>query len=289
MHIEKQERTRTLSPAGGEGARAAAAALARVTEKTRQMNMDELAGSLSCASVIRRPSNTNDVESGIEVDLSPMSSTSLVSESRIAGHDPARLPLELFSKVLGFLDADSLLSAELVSQDWNAAANSDHVWRHIFASEFVFPAEEAISKRECTPAGGLGLGTKQCPQHWKNMWVARKQLNQRWKDGHAAAIYLEGHSDSVYCAQFDERKIVTGSRDWTVRIWDAKTYECTHVLGLVKEAAASHSPIASRKVQGRQPFVSQVPKPGTPERIVNDERHSGSILCMQYEIGRAHV
>ena len=36
------------------------------------------------------------------------------------------------------------------------------------------------------------------------MWRARKALNQRWQKGRAAAIYLDGHSDSVYCVQFDE-------------------------------------------------------------------------------------
>lgn len=36
------------------------------------------------------------------------------------------------------------------------------------------------------------------------MWRARKALNRRWKNAYAAAIYLDGHSDNVYCVQFDE-------------------------------------------------------------------------------------
>jgi hypothetical protein len=52
--------------------------------------------------------------------------------------------------------------------------------------------------------GGLGLGKTGADQDWKSMWRARKALHQRWHDGHAAAIYLDGHSDSVYCVQFDE-------------------------------------------------------------------------------------
>lgn len=36
------------------------------------------------------------------------------------------------------------------------------------------------------------------------MAIVRRNLDQRWKDGKAAAIYLKGHTDTVYCVQFDE-------------------------------------------------------------------------------------
>lgn len=36
------------------------------------------------------------------------------------------------------------------------------------------------------------------------MLQARRELQSRWRDGKAAAMYLEGHTDSVYCVQFDE-------------------------------------------------------------------------------------
>ena len=49
-----------------------------------------------------------------------------------------------------------------------------------------------------------GLGKASPNQDWKKMWKARRALQQRWIDCHAAAVYLEGHTDSVYCVQFDE-------------------------------------------------------------------------------------
>ena len=36
------------------------------------------------------------------------------------------------------------------------------------------------------------------------MYFVRRALDERWKNGKAAAIYLQGHEDSVYCSQFDE-------------------------------------------------------------------------------------
>lgn len=40
--------------------------------------------------------------------------------------------------------------------------------------------------------------------NWKRMYQVRMDLDNRWKNGIATAKYLRGHSDSVYCVQFDE-------------------------------------------------------------------------------------
>lgn len=60
--------------------------------------------------------------------------------------------------------------------------------------------------------------------------------------GAVNAVYLEGHLDAVYCIQFDSTKIISGSRDRTIKIWDLATNACTHTL----------------------------------------EGHSGSVLCLQF-------
>ena len=119
------------------------------------------------------------------------------------------------------------------------------------------------------------------------MWRARKALEQRWRDGRAAAIYLEGHKDSVYCVQFDEDKILTGSRDRTVRIWNAKTYECTKVIGIPSRSAGSAvQPLpADTADRGHRPFArvfSPLSKV-TPALLSNNLYHTGSILCLQYD------
>ena len=117
------------------------------------------------------------------------------------------------------------------------------------------------------------------------MWRARKALHKRWLDGYAAAIYLEGHTDSVYCAQFDKEKIITGSRDRTVRIWDTHTYKCVKVLGVPSRASHNIQPLPSDAAAcGPRPFAKVYPR-----RFSIDRRdalpfhHTGSILCLQYD------
>jgi len=132
-----------------------------------------------------------------------------------------------------------------------------------------------------------GLGKVLARQDWKSMWRVRKALEQRWKDNHAAAIYLEGHKDSVYCVQFDEDKILTGSRDRTIRIWDARTYECVKVLGIPSRGTAFAVPplpayIADR---GHRPFTKLFsPRSSVePTGVSSPFFHTGSILCLQYD------
>lgn len=179
--------------------------------------------------------------------------------------------------IFSFLDAQSLLQAELISRDWYRIASSRHAWKQVYQAEF----KEASQ-------GWLSTLDRRIPGYnWKNMWKTCKALNQRWLDGYAAAIYLEGHTDSVYCVQFDKEKIVTGSRDRTVRIWDAHSYECVKVLGVPAQnrtAGAPPLPIDAPEF-GRRPFV----KVFSPHTIASSPpasmafTHSGSILCLQYD------
>jgi F-box and WD-40 domain protein 1/11 len=77
---------------------------------------------------------------------------------------------------------------------------------------------------------------------WYYWFKQRYQLEKRWNVGRVASHYLVGHIDSVYCLRFDESKIITGSRDKTIKIWDLQFYQCVSTL----------------------------------------EGHQGSVLCLQY-------
>nr|XP_054759889.1 F-box/WD repeat-containing protein 11-like [Lytechinus pictus] len=41
---------------------------------------------------------------------------------------------------------------------------------------------------------------------------------------------LTGHTGVVSCLQFNDRLLVTGSHDRTLRIWSMIDYECKHVI-----------------------------------------------------------
>lgn len=124
---------------------------------------------------------------------------------RILRIDPVDvLPEELVVQILSYLDAASLIEAEVVSRRWYESARSHHVWKHVFLKEFGYKHQSTSTQPAQLQVGGPGLGKIIPDQDWKTMWRARRALDQRWRDGYAAAIYLEGHTDCVYCVQFDE-------------------------------------------------------------------------------------
>ena len=92
------------------------------------------------------------------------------------------------------------MTCEAVSRSWLQACSSP-VWKRVFRGAYGRrPTSDTTSKVKQSS----GLGKSIPNQDWKKMYLTRRALDQRWKDGKAAAIYLQGHQDSVYCSQFDE-------------------------------------------------------------------------------------
>jgi F-box and WD-40 domain protein 1/11 len=108
--------------------------------------------------------------------------------------------------VLTNLDAASLATAERVSKLWREVASNPSVWRNVFLRRYE--PQVHVSPTPIT-MGGAGIGKsvngRPAPgQNWRTMYKVRKTVDRRWKAGTPSAIYLNGHTDSVYCCQFDE-------------------------------------------------------------------------------------
>ncbi|KAF9579508.1 hypothetical protein BGW38_004205, partial [Lunasporangiospora selenospora] len=68
--------------------------------------------------------------------------------------------------------------------------------------------------------------TNRAAINWKHLCKQRKRLEKNWNKGIHQAKDLPGHTEGIYCIQFDEHKIVSGSRDNTIKIWDLTTGRC---------------------------------------------------------------
>lgn len=73
--------------------------------------------------------------------------------------------------------------------------------------------------------------------NWKYLYQQRHLLDQRWRSGtfqvremSANAARQDAHTAGIYCIQFDDDKIVSGSRDHTVKVWDMHTGACIRTL-----------------------------------------------------------
>ncbi|GAA5924914.1 hypothetical protein JCM3775_006316 [Rhodotorula graminis] len=92
------------------------------------------------------------------------------------------------------------------------------------------PSTPGVSALPDTAEAALMYAAGLLALDWPRLYRDRWLLEQRWATGKPSWSWFEGHADSVYCVQFDERKVVSGSRDQTVRIWDLASGTTTATL-----------------------------------------------------------
>ncbi|KAI6778881.1 uncharacterized protein J7T54_000537 [Emericellopsis cladophorae] len=194
----------------------------------------------------------------------------------------ARLPTELAIHIFALLDASTLSKACLVASEWNDLIKNQHIWRDSCMRETT--GTYAMGRPIAVNAG-LGLPKNTPDKDWRMIYKVRMDLERHWREGKARPTYLTGHTDSIYCHQFDEHKIITGSRDRTIRVWDVHTHECRFIIGagefvrqqgvlLDQDGEPTHCATDS---DGKVASVSM------PQRLSYDMHHKASILCLQYD------
>jgi F-box and WD-40 domain protein 1/11 len=113
----------------------------------------------------------------------------------------SELPTELAIQVLALLDAPTLNTASRVCSGWSEVIKNQHIWRESFLREKTTAyATSGLVK----PGAGLGVPNVQPTNDWKEIYRVKTELDKRWKEGKARPVYLNGHTDSIYCLQFDE-------------------------------------------------------------------------------------
>ncbi|RYP37668.1 hypothetical protein DL767_002841 [Monosporascus sp. MG133] len=229
----------------------------------------------------------NDCESGIGIALTASESESAFTTSQdtsvVRIDFISQLPMELAIQVLAHLDATQLATASRVSKSWCELIQDQQIWRQSFMREKTVTYATTMPVQ---PGMGSGVPNIRPGNDWKKIYRARQELDQRWKIGRRArAVYLNGHLDSIYCLQFDENKIITGSRDKTIRIWDMHTLQCRLVIGppeVVNETSILFDP------NGKPLHFASLPdnermNPSVPVTVSFPTHHKASILCLQYD------
>lgn len=81
-------------------------------------------------------------------------------------------------------------------------------------------------------------------------------------------------------------KIITGSRDKTIRIWDMHTFECTLVIGcpaVINELEHMETQNQASPIHRADGFADSHVTVSRPEKASFPINHNASILCLQYD------
>ena len=74
-----------------------------------------------------------------------------------------------------------------------------------------------------TRYGGIPPRLAPLAFNWTQLYKSRAELDRRWACAEPRQTRILGHADSVYCLEFDARRLVTGSRDRTIKVWDLRS------------------------------------------------------------------
>ena len=147
------------------------------------------------------------------------------------------LPEQISSKILSYLDPLSLVNASLVCINWYTLIKSTWtVWKKLcFLPEWQLSCQantEQLEKYSININGQCPESDDQLAQKWKSIFVERFKLRRAWLKGRCHVRTFEGHSGGISCVQFDGSRIVSGSHDKTIRVWNIKTNSKWSVLTL---------------------------------------------------------
>ncbi|KAL3314622.1 hypothetical protein Ciccas_006750 [Cichlidogyrus casuarinus] len=161
-------------------------------------------------------------------------------------------------KILGYLDADSLTSADQVSSVWREVISSGQTWKLLIERKirsdsiwyqlirklglsfyFDIPVREAISLDETPQSPPVMLSAKliKDSDYYRSLYpkliILIDRIKRNWREGRVKIHRINCESElnkGVYCLQYDDDKIVSGLRDNTIKIWDRVTLECRNIL-----------------------------------------------------------
>ncbi|EEB05998.1 F-box protein Pof11 [Schizosaccharomyces japonicus yFS275] len=177
------------------------------------------------------------------------------------------LPVEICFHVFRLLGGRDLVNCARVSRSWKQYVDDPTLWKWLFerngwtlnrsvVSEFEewirirFSLNSSNSKSnldETLYSTYMGpRGTHFAPCHcyvradgsiclnWKYLYQQRLLLQRNWTNGNYVLTRIvcsnRLHMDSVYCVQFDDHFLFTGSRDKTIRVWELQARRLLYVL-----------------------------------------------------------
>ncbi|KAI9281587.1 WD40-repeat-containing domain protein [Sporodiniella umbellata] len=128
------------------------------------------------------------------------------------------LPVDIAYKILSYIDVTSLCHASAVNHAWKDLIDKAHeVWKFKLAENNFIPTLKELSDTSFTP--------------YKNMVRRHTIMRRNWRLNKHHKLLLEGHEDDlITCLQFDEEKVITGSDDHRIHLYDVNTGQLKNVM-----------------------------------------------------------
>lgn len=179
------------------------------------------------------------------------------------------LPEELILQIFAHLDYRDVLRATRVNKQWHRIATAPVLWRALYFKEGWNVNEDRVREFEqwaqsamrtmrvvTEPDGQLrrdileplpvpfelyhiapSNDVHSLKLHWQYLYRQHLILDKNWRIGNTTVYEIPTDQDrsnqrvqGIYCLQFDAKRVVSGSRDRHLRVWDIETRACIMCL-----------------------------------------------------------
>ncbi|KAH9363976.1 hypothetical protein HPB48_006976 [Haemaphysalis longicornis] len=129
--------------------------------------------------------------------------------------------------IFSYLDPVSLLRCASVCRAWRDLTRDPYLWQRLCALPQwrVSPATERKQLQLLRRLDGQ--------VDWRAVFCQRFRLRRNWLRGSCHVRTFHGHTQAVFCVQFDDTRIVSGSSDKTIKVWNMRTNSPWSVMTLV--------------------------------------------------------
>ncbi|KAJ3174909.1 hypothetical protein HDU87_006575 [Geranomyces variabilis] len=119
---------------------------------------------------------------------------------------------------------------------------------------------------------------------WKEIYAERLVVERNWRSGTFSRTELKGHTDSVMCLHYSECQglLVTGSYDYTIRVWNTDTMECIKVLTGHTRCVRGVQMDDTKIVSGSMDRTLRIWNLKTFQCIRVLEGHAAGVVCLHF-------
>ncbi|KAF6041358.1 hypothetical protein EB796_000312 [Bugula neritina] len=144
-------------------------------------------------------------------------------------------------KIFSYLDPVSLCQASRCCYSWHELSTDSYLWKSLSCRKpYLFSPSllnSLIIKYTKNDTGEIS---------WRKVFSEQYRISSNWRKGRCFIKEFSGHSEGVSCIQFDDERIVSGSFDTTIKVWNigsnsillaqtltghSKTVRCLHLSG----------------------------------------------------------
>lgn len=141
------------------------------------------------------------------------------------------LPRTLALNVLANLSPKDLMSCAQTCKAWRQLADDNLLWSQKCRNDRIEECPPAIKQKYLSKKRFNLISGSNDHSPWKEAYLRKKKIELSWEKGNIKPKELIGHDDHVVtCLQFDGNRIVSGSDDNTLKVWNASTGMCSATL-----------------------------------------------------------